>query len=108
MLLEEEKFFYLSGLLSQFGELKRKNHFGGFCLLVDDAIVGLVLDGCFYLRGCLVARSHFEALGFNRLVYSKKVFHWKCGTINFRNKFGMTKFCFSNILSWLTVQLSRN
>ncbi|CAB5559002.1 TfoX/Sxy family DNA transformation protein [Providencia hangzhouensis] len=72
MLLEEEKIFYLSRLLSQFGELKRKNHFGGFCLLVDDAIVGLVLDGCFYLRGCLVARSHFEASGFNRLVYSKK------------------------------------
>ena len=72
MLLEEEKFFNLSRLLGQFGELKRKNHFGGFCLLVDNAIVGLVLDGKYYLRGCLVARSHFEASGLNRLVYSKK------------------------------------
>ncbi|GAB1440342.1 TfoX/Sxy family DNA transformation protein [Providencia sp.] len=72
MLLMEEKIFYLSRLLGQFGELKRKNHFGGFCLLVDDAIVGLVLDGDFYLRGCLLARSHFEASGLNRLVYSKK------------------------------------
>lgn len=43
--------------------IKAQNHFGGFCLLVDDAIVGLVLDGGFYLRGCLVARSHFESLG---------------------------------------------
>ncbi|MEX6226954.1 TfoX/Sxy family protein [Providencia hangzhouensis] len=51
MLLEEEKFFNLSRLLGQFGELKRKNHFGGFCLLVDNAIVGLVLDGKYYLRG---------------------------------------------------------
>lgn len=72
MLLAEEKIFYLYRLLGRFGEFKRKNHFGGYCLLVDDAIVGLLLDGHFYLRGCLLARSHFEASGLDRLVYSKK------------------------------------
>ncbi len=64
MLLEEEKIFlFISFVKSVWRAKTCKNHFGGFCLLVDDAIVGLVLDGCFYLRGCLVARSHFEALG---------------------------------------------
>lgn len=72
MLLSEEKIFYLYRLLNRLGELKRKNHFGGYCLLVDDVIVGLLLDGHFYLRGCLLARSHFEASGLDRLVYTKK------------------------------------
>ncbi len=72
MSLQEEKIYHLYRLLSQFGELKRKNHFGGYCLLVDNAIVGVILDGHFYLRGCLFAGSHFEASGLNRLVYSKK------------------------------------
>lgn len=72
MSLQEDKIHYLYRLLSQFGELKRKNHFGGYCLLVDNAIVGVILDGHFYLRGCLFAGSHFEASGLSRLVYSKK------------------------------------
>ncbi|MGO2334703.1 TfoX/Sxy family DNA transformation protein [Providencia sp.] len=72
MSLQEEKIYNLYRLLGQFGELKRKNHFGGHCLLVDNAIIGVILEEHFYLRGCLLAGSHFEASELNRLVYSKK------------------------------------
>ncbi|WP_272667646.1 TfoX/Sxy family DNA transformation protein [Providencia sp. PROV139] len=62
----------LDQLLKRFGEFKKKNHFGGYCLIIDSAIIGLTLDGLLYLRGCLFARSYFESIKLRRLVFSKK------------------------------------
>lgn len=72
MSLTEKNYFRLKQVLKQFGELSKKNHFGGYFLLIDNVIIGLVLDDNFYIRGCLFARSYFEAIGLNRLVFTKK------------------------------------
>lgn len=72
MMIPEQKYRYLARLFSKYGEMKRKNHFGGYCLIIDHAIVGLVIDGEFYLRGCLFAQNHFEAIGLKKLIYKKK------------------------------------
>ncbi len=72
MFLSEEKYFYLQRLLSKYGEIRKKNHFGGYCFMIDHAIIGLVIDEGFYLRGCLFAQSHFEAVGLKKLLYKKK------------------------------------
>lgn len=72
MSLQNERSSLLQQILGQFGALKKKNHFGGYCLCIDNALVGLVLDGQFYVRGCLFSRSYFESVGFERLVYSKR------------------------------------
>lgn len=67
MMIPEQKYRYLARLFSKYGEMKRKNHFGGYCLIIDHAIVGLVIDGEFYLRGCLFAQNHFEAIGLKKI-----------------------------------------
>lgn len=72
MSLQNERSSLLQQILSKFGVLKKKNHFGGYCFCIDSALVGLVLDDQFYVRGCLFSRSYFESVGFERLVYSKR------------------------------------
>ncbi|MDK7735489.1 TfoX/Sxy family DNA transformation protein [Providencia stuartii] len=72
MSLTEKNDSRLDQLLKGFGEFKKKNYFGGYCLIVDNVIVGLALDGLLYLRGCLFARSYFESIELERLVFSKK------------------------------------
>ena len=72
MSLQKEKNSLLQETLKQFGELKKRNHFGGYCLCINNILVGLVLDGQVYVRGCWFARSYFESVGLNRLIYSKK------------------------------------
>lgn len=72
MSLTEKNYLHLEQLLEKFGELRKKNHFGGDCLIVDNVIIGLVLDDLLYLRGCLFARSYFESVALNRLVFRKK------------------------------------
>ncbi|MDW7588140.1 TfoX/Sxy family DNA transformation protein [Providencia manganoxydans] len=72
MSLMEKNDYWLDQLLKRFGEIKRKNHFGGDCLIIDNAIIGLILEGWFYLRGCLFARSYFESINLERLIFSKK------------------------------------
>lgn len=72
MSLMKENSVRLEQLLAQFGEVRKKNHFGGNCLIIDNVIIGLELDNMLYLRGCLFARSYFESIGLSRLVFSKK------------------------------------
>ncbi|WP_236611180.1 TfoX/Sxy family DNA transformation protein [Providencia burhodogranariea] len=72
MSLTEKNYLHLEQLLGKVGELRKKNYFGGDCLIIDNVIIGLILDDLLYLRGCLFARSYFESIELNRLVFRKK------------------------------------
>lgn len=65
MSLTEKNDSRLDQLLKGFGEFKKKNYFGGYCLIVDNVIVGLALDGLLYLRGCLLQGATLNQLNLN-------------------------------------------
>ncbi|HGJ5872954.1 MULTISPECIES: TfoX/Sxy family DNA transformation protein [Arsenophonus] len=72
MLLFDSCFSSLQRLMENYGHIKQKPHFGGYRILVNHVIIGQVLDGKFYLRGCLFAELQFEVSGLQKLVYTKK------------------------------------
>ncbi|MDR5609012.1 MULTISPECIES: TfoX/Sxy family DNA transformation protein [unclassified Arsenophonus] len=72
MLLFDSRFSCLQSLMENYGHIKKKPHFGGYCILVNHVIIGQVLDGEFYLRGCLFAELQFEVSGLQKLIYTKK------------------------------------
>ncbi|MDR5615763.1 TfoX/Sxy family DNA transformation protein [Arsenophonus sp.] len=72
MLLFDSRFSCLQSLMENYGHIKKKPHFVGYCILVNHVIIGQVLDGEFYLRGCLFAELQFEVLGLQKLIYTKK------------------------------------
>ncbi|WP_063655379.1 TfoX/Sxy family DNA transformation protein [Candidatus Arsenophonus triatominarum] len=72
MLLFDSRFSCLQSLMENYGHIKKKPHFGGYCILVNHVIIGQVLDGEFYLRGCLFAELQFEVFGLQKLIYTKK------------------------------------
>ncbi|MFS1563866.1 MAG: hypothetical protein ACL7AX_10325 [Candidatus Arsenophonus phytopathogenicus] len=49
MLLFDSRFSRLQSLMENYGHIKKKLHFGGYCILVNHVIIGQVLDGEFYL-----------------------------------------------------------
>ncbi|PAV10090.1 hypothetical protein CBG25_02475 [Arsenophonus sp. ENCA] len=75
MLLFDSRFSCLQSLMENYGHIKKKPHFGGYCILVNHVIIGQVLDGEFYLRGCLFAELQFEVSGLQKLIYTKKGVH---------------------------------
>uniref|UniRef100_A0A3B0LYQ7 DNA transformation protein TfoX1 n=1 Tax=Arsenophonus endosymbiont of Trialeurodes vaporariorum TaxID=235567 RepID=A0A3B0LYQ7_9GAMM len=72
MLLFDSRFSCLQRLMENYGHIKKKPHFGGYCILVNNVIIVQVLDGEFYLRGCLFAELQFEVSGLQKLIYTKK------------------------------------
>lgn len=49
MLLFDSRFSCLQSLMENYGHIKKKPNFGGYCILVNHVIIGQVLDGEFYL-----------------------------------------------------------
>ncbi|CAA2931080.1 hypothetical protein ARSQ2_02227 [Arsenophonus endosymbiont of Bemisia tabaci Q2] len=72
MLLFDSRFSCLKSLMENYGHIKKKTHFGGYCILVNHVIIGQVLDSEFYLRDCLFAELQFEVSGLQKLIYTKK------------------------------------